>query len=95
MMPNKTILISINTSWNLYHFRAGLMDALKNHGYRIVTAAPQDDYTAKLRTIVDEHIHLPMQNAGTSTLQDIVLFFRYLKKHRVADYFTIISGLAA
>lgn len=79
MMPNKTILISINTSWNIYNFRTGLMDALKKHGYQIITAAPNDHYTPKLKMIVDAHIDLPMQNAGTSPLDDILLFFRYLK----------------
>lgn len=79
MISRKTILISINTSWNIYHFRAGLIDTLKKQGYQIITAAPIDNYTHKLRAIVERHIDLPMQNAGTSPLQDILLFFRYLR----------------
>lgn len=78
-MSLPTILISINTSWNIYNFRAGLIDALKKQGYQIVTAAPNDNHTHKLEVIVDRHIDLPMQNAGTSPMQDILLFFRYLK----------------
>jgi glycosyltransferase involved in cell wall biosynthesis len=76
---SKTVLISINTSWNIYNFRAPLITALKNAGYRVVTAAPNDAYSARLRPLVDAHIHLPMQNAGTSFLQDVVLFWRYLR----------------
>lgn len=74
----KTILISINTSWNIVNFRSGLIRALKAAGYRIITAAPKDNYTAKLRTIVDEHFDLPMQNAGTSPLQEMRLLLRYI-----------------
>lgn len=78
-MPKKIALISINTSWNIYNFRAGLIHALKEKGYKVITAAPSDNHTYKLEKIIDRHIHLPMQNAGTSPLQDIVLFFRYIK----------------
>ena len=77
MTNNRTILISINTSWNIYHFRAGLIDALRAAGYTIISAAPDDAYTEKLRTMVDQHIPLPMDNAGTSPLRDLLLFFRY------------------
>ncbi len=74
---SKTALISINTSWNIYHFRAGLMAALRSAGYRIVSAAPKDAYTQRLIGNVDRHITLPMDNAGTSPLNDMLLFFRY------------------
>jgi glycosyltransferase involved in cell wall biosynthesis len=74
----KRILISINTSWNIYHFRAPLIRALKEKDYQVITAAPEDAYTARLKTIVDRHINLSMQNAGTSLWQDALLFCRYL-----------------
>ena len=74
---SKTALISINTSWNIYHFRAGLMTVLRTAGYRIVSAAPKDAYTQRLAAKMDCHITLPMDNAGTSPLNDMLLFFRY------------------
>lgn len=78
MANNRNILISINASWNIYNFRAGLIEALKAEGYRIITAAPDDVYTPRLQAMVHQHIHLPMQNAGTSLLQELTLIFRYL-----------------
>jgi glycosyltransferase involved in cell wall biosynthesis len=75
----KTILISINTAWNIVHFRASLVRALKADGYRIVSVAPDDAYTPALESMVDQHIALPMDNAGTSPLRDSMLFFRYLR----------------
>jgi glycosyltransferase involved in cell wall biosynthesis len=73
------ILISINTSWNILHFRTPLIMALKRQGYRVVSAAPEDVYTPRLKTVVDGHIALPMDNAGTSPFRDIALFLRYLR----------------
>jgi glycosyltransferase involved in cell wall biosynthesis len=77
--PKPTVLISINTSWNIYHFRGALVRHLQSTGYRVVSAAPTDAYTPRLKALVDEHIELPMANAGTSPLQDLVLWWRYLR----------------
>lgn len=74
----KTLLISINSSWNIVHFRAGLLGALKEAGYCIISAAPRDDYTPKLEAMVQQHIDLPMDNAGTSPLADFILLIRYV-----------------
>jgi glycosyltransferase involved in cell wall biosynthesis len=78
-MTRSDILVSINTSWNIYHFRAPLIRALRQAGYRVSSAAPPDDYSQRLHTIVDTHIDLPMDNAGTSPLRDGLLFIRYLR----------------
>lgn len=74
-----TVLISINTSWNILNFRAPLIRALQEAGYRVVSAAPDDAYTPRLRALTDRHISLPMRNAGTSPLQDTRLILRYLR----------------
>lgn len=73
----KTVLISINTSWNIVNFRTSLIASLRAHGYRVLSAAPSDAYSDRLRTMVDAHIDLPMDNAGTSLLRDAMLFYRY------------------
>ncbi len=70
-------MISINSSWNIFHFRASLMNALRKAGYPIISAAPEDAYTERLRTMVDAHYTLPMDNAGTSPLRDALLCWRY------------------
>lgn len=80
--PQHRILLSINTSWNLYHFRRKLILALQEAGYCVITAAPCDEYTDKLKALVDEHYDLPMQNDGTSPLQDARLFWRYITLFR-------------
>ena len=75
----KRILISINTSWNIYNFRSSLIHVLKAEGYTIITAAPDDAYTSRLRAMLDHHIPLPMHSAGTSLFKDIALFLRYVR----------------
>lgn len=79
MTKQKTILLSINTSWNIYHFRASLVRALRAQGYRVITAAPEDAYSERLRAMVDAHYPLPMDNAGTSPVRDARLFLRYMR----------------
>lgn len=79
MTVTSPIAISINTSWNIYHFRAGLIRFLQARGFTVISAAPADEYSARLREIVDAHQDLPMDNAGTSPFHDGLLFLRYLR----------------
>ncbi len=47
-MRNKIVICS-NTSWYIYIFRRGLIDALFNKGYEIHIIAPEDDYSKRIR----------------------------------------------
>lgn len=78
MTDARTVLISVNTSWNIYNFRKSLIRALKDAGYQVVSAAPPDNYSERVRSLVVQHIALPMQNDGTSPFHDFLLFMRYL-----------------
>jgi hypothetical protein len=79
MRMEHKILISINTSWNILHFRRSLIVRLQAEGYRIETAAPPDASTPALAALVQRHHDLPMQNDGTSPLQDALLWLRYVR----------------
>ena len=84
------ILISINTSWNLYNFRAGLIRALVEAGYEVVVAAPPDDYSARVKKLDCRYVPLPMTNKGTNPASDLWLLLRYwllLRKERPNAYF--------
>ena len=76
---NKTLLISANTSWNLYHFRSGLIRDLQAQGYRVIAAAPKDAYSERLAAMVSEYYALPMAGAGTSLWGDLLVWWRYLR----------------
>ena len=72
-------MISINSSWNVYNFRGGLIHGLRQRGYEVVAAAPLDDYSDRLATLGCRHIALPMDSNGSSPFRDGLLFLRYLR----------------
>ncbi len=41
------IAILINTSWNIYYFRLGMLREFKADGHKVVCIAPRDDYSQK------------------------------------------------
>ena len=75
----ETVLISINASWNIINFRKGLIFALRDRGYHVVVAAPEDDYSAELRALGVEYIPLEMDKKGLSPVQDLLLLARYYR----------------
>jgi glycosyltransferase involved in cell wall biosynthesis len=78
-MLRMRVLISINSCWNIYNFRAGLIRELVRNGYEVVAAAPPDDYSSRLEQLGCRYLALPMDGNGQSPIQDILLFFRYLR----------------
>ncbi len=76
-MLNKKIIICVNTAWNLFNFRAGLIRALVAEGYEVVAVAPFDDYAKRLATLGCRFVTLPMDNQGTNPWRDTFLLFRF------------------
>lgn len=82
---NRKIVISINTAWNIYHFRSGLIRALIEHGYQVIALAPRDGYEARLEAMGCRFIALPMDNHGTNPAKDLALlrgYYRILRAER-------------
>jgi len=82
-MNQKIILIIINTSWNIYNFRLGLINALQQEGYKIIALAPKDDYSNKLEQFDIEFHDIKINNKGTNPIEDIKLiwdFYQFYKK---------------
>lgn len=78
-MMNQKIVISVNTAWNVYNFRAGLIKALIGNGYEVVVVAPEDDYAWRLKALGCRFIHMPMDSNGTHPGRDFSLLMRYLR----------------
>ena len=78
----KTIAIVINTSWNVYNFRRGLLKALQKEGYKVVIVAPEDDYTEKLiaEGFFFEPLHL--DNDSTNTIRELKLMYELFQIFR-------------
>jgi glycosyltransferase involved in cell wall biosynthesis len=71
------IVISINTTWNIYNFRSGLIKALLESGYEVIAVAPHDAYVPLLEDLGCKHISLPMDSNGTHPARDTLLLVRY------------------
>src|SRR5213078_1749744 len=71
------IVISINTAWNIYNFRSGLVKALIEHGYEVIAIAPSDDYVPRLQALGCKFVPLPMDSNGTNPVRDLLLLIRY------------------
>jgi glycosyltransferase involved in cell wall biosynthesis len=78
-VTQKKIVISLNSAWNLYNFRAGLIQALSRDGHEVVAIAPADDYAGRLPALGCRFVPLLMNATGTNPLQDISLLRAYWK----------------
>ena len=82
MSAGKTVILSINASWNILNFRLGLVRGLQEAGYQVVALAPADAYTQQLADHGIGYLPIAMEPRGTSILADIALFWRYWRTLR-------------
>lgn len=85
MPAPKRVLIAINTSWNIFNFRAGLIRGLRERGYDVIAVAPPDAYAPRLAELGCRYVPLAMDNKGTSPLKDLALtirFWRLLRREK-------------
>ncbi len=73
------IAIAINTSWNIFNFRLGLIKALLAQGHEVYTIAPFDDYTDKLQAVGCSTHNIKLENTGLNPIKDIS-YYRQLKQ---------------
>lgn len=73
----KKILISINTSWNIFNFRRNLLQHLLDKGFQIIACAPRDSYSQKLMAMGIEFHEIQMAQKGTNPFEDLKLLFNY------------------
>ncbi len=78
----KIIAIVINTSWNIFNFRLGLLKALEKEGYKIVVIAPRDEYSKKLEDMGFEYYDININNKGTNPFEDIKLVYQFYKLYK-------------
>lgn len=77
------IVISINSAWNIYNFRSGLIKALVAHGYEVIAITPYDEYADRLKDLGCGHVSLPMDTNGTHPGRDLLLLARYFSLLRL------------
>lgn len=67
------IAIVLNTSWNIYNFRKGLIQSLMDKGNEVITVAPNDKFTNRLTDLGCKHIPVKMDSRGANPLKDFLL----------------------
>lgn len=78
MTQPRKVILSANTTWNIYNFRKGLVRALQNAGYQVIALVPPDDYSNRLVDDLGcEFIQLEMDSKGTSPVSDLLLLWQF------------------
>jgi len=75
------IVISLNTSWNIYNFRLNLARSLKDDGYEVILVAPYDEYTHLLEKEFQCY-DIYMNNRGTNPKEDLKTLFDFYKLYK-------------
>jgi len=66
------VFLTSNTSWYLYNFRASTIQALREHGSRVICLSPPDDFSQRLvDELGAEHIALPLDGKSTGAVQEL------------------------
>lgn len=83
------ILFSVNASWNVINFRAGLISHLIGQGYEVVVAAPRDGYSEAIEALGCRFVDMPMDPHGRSPIADLALLRRYrrLIRREAPDFY--------
>jgi len=77
------IAITINTTWNIYNFRLGLLKEIQKKGNKIIALSPTDTYVNNLEKEKIEFQPIVINSKGINPLEDFILiknYFSALKK---------------
>ncbi|MFN4132024.1 MAG: glycosyltransferase family 1 protein, partial [Caldimicrobium sp.] len=73
------IVLTSNTSWSIWNFRRGLVEALRERGYEVYLVAPEDEFSKNLSGFIPLR---NLQRKGKNPLQDLKLFLEYLRIYK-------------
>ena len=84
MLRGITIAIVVNTSWNIYNFRGGLVRTMVREGARVIAIAPPDEYSDRLELELGA-TYVPVNSLnrkGTNPAQDAALMVELARIYR-------------
>ena len=85
----KKIIISANSSWYVYNFRASTIVMLVNAGFSVYVVAPKDSYSEKLKSLGAEYVDLPLKSDSTNLISELKSLFSLF-----SIYKTILPSIA-
>ncbi|GAB4395319.1 MAG: glycosyltransferase family 4 protein [Microscillaceae bacterium] len=65
------VAIVLNTSWNIYNFRQGLVKSILAEGHQVIAIAPRDNYSEHLIAMGCEYYPVKLENKGSNPLRDL------------------------
>lgn len=68
------VVITINTAWNIYNFRRGLIKGLQNEGHEVIAVSPRDAYSPMVKSLGCKHYPIQLENKGTNPFNDYQLY---------------------
>lgn len=74
------IAIIINTSWNIYNSRRGLVQTPLKEGNELVAITPKDEYVTKIEEWGIKHVPIELEGSGLNPMKD---FFYMGKLKRI------------
>lgn len=86
---NRTVALSINSSWNLVNFRSNLIARLQREGFDVVALSPDDAHVPALAALGVRHVRVDIDAKGVSPLGDLRLagqYRRVLKRLKPAAF---------
>ena len=85
------IAISINTSWNIYNFRAGIIRELIKNGHEVHAIAPHDQAVELLAALGCKCHDVYLDNSGMNAANDLKYYRQYKKLIRKIKPDAILS----
>jgi glycosyltransferase involved in cell wall biosynthesis len=79
LMAQPTVVISVNTSWNLVNFRESLLRSLVTAGYRVIALAPPDGCEKNLAALGVHYVPIALDGRGLSPIADIRTLLSYIR----------------
>jgi glycosyltransferase involved in cell wall biosynthesis len=76
------IVITLNTSWNIYNFRMNFIKTLLEQGHEVHTVAPVDDFTHRLTAAGCIHHNVRMDSRGANPIKDLGLIIEFFLIYR-------------
>lgn len=76
------VAIVINTSWNIYNFRMGLIKKLKQEGHEVIAIAPHDEFSEKLKEEGCTYVPVTMDSRGVNPLKDTGLIYELYRIYK-------------
>lgn len=73
------VAIVINTTWNIFNFRMGLLDSLQRDGHEIHAISPTDEYVPHLLKVGITHHHIMISAHGSNPITDSVLLINFIR----------------